>query len=188
MTFRTETIGDCTLYLGDCREVLPTLGKVGAVVTDPPYGIAYQKGAGGKGKHKRRNTEAIQGDTEPFDPSPWLAWPCILWGANHYSSRLPHGRWLAWNKLGEKEPWAAREVAKWNALSILKPLWHERKLRRHASRVYALDIDLVSMRSMSLAARVAIQKERNFSRMEGETRQDYIDQHAEGVFNEAFHG
>jgi DNA modification methylase len=30
-------IGDATLYLGDCREILPTLGKVDAVVTDPPY-------------------------------------------------------------------------------------------------------------------------------------------------------
>ena len=36
---RVETIGRATLYLGDCREVLPTLGKVDAVVTDPPYGI-----------------------------------------------------------------------------------------------------------------------------------------------------
>ena len=26
-----------TLYCGDCREILPTLGKVDAVVTDPPY-------------------------------------------------------------------------------------------------------------------------------------------------------
>jgi len=34
---RIETIGDCTLYLGDCRDILPTLGKVDAVVTDPPY-------------------------------------------------------------------------------------------------------------------------------------------------------
>ncbi len=30
-------IGDATLYLGDCLEVLPLLGKVDAVVTDPPY-------------------------------------------------------------------------------------------------------------------------------------------------------
>ena len=38
MTYqRKEVIGDCTLYLGDCRDVLPTLGKVDAVVTDPPY-------------------------------------------------------------------------------------------------------------------------------------------------------
>ena len=34
---RVEQIGDATLYLGDCLEILPTLGKVDAVVTDPPY-------------------------------------------------------------------------------------------------------------------------------------------------------
>jgi DNA modification methylase len=34
---RVEQIGRATLYLGDCRDVLPTLGKVDAVVTDPPY-------------------------------------------------------------------------------------------------------------------------------------------------------
>ena len=39
---RIEQIGDCTLYLGDCREILPTLGKVDAVVTDPPYGIGFE--------------------------------------------------------------------------------------------------------------------------------------------------
>ena len=34
-------IGNATLYLGDCRDILPTLGKVDAVVTDPPYGIGF---------------------------------------------------------------------------------------------------------------------------------------------------
>ena len=37
MSLRIETIGDATLYLGDCREILPTLGKVDAIVTDPPF-------------------------------------------------------------------------------------------------------------------------------------------------------
>jgi DNA modification methylase len=37
------TIGDATLYLGDCREILPTLAPVSAVITDPPYGIGYDK-------------------------------------------------------------------------------------------------------------------------------------------------
>lgn len=32
-------IGRATLYLGDCRDILPTLPKVDAVVTDPPYGV-----------------------------------------------------------------------------------------------------------------------------------------------------
>ena len=39
---RKEVIGDCTLYLGDCLEVMPTLGKVDAVVTDPPYGVGFK--------------------------------------------------------------------------------------------------------------------------------------------------
>ena len=38
VTQRVERIGDATLYLGDCREILPTLGRVDAVITDPPYG------------------------------------------------------------------------------------------------------------------------------------------------------
>ncbi|MCL2556866.1 MAG: site-specific DNA-methyltransferase [Treponema sp.] len=36
---RREIIGGCELYLGDCMEILPTLGKVDAVITDPPYSI-----------------------------------------------------------------------------------------------------------------------------------------------------
>lgn len=38
---RKEQIGDCTLYLGDCLDILPTLDKVDAVVTDPPYPDYY---------------------------------------------------------------------------------------------------------------------------------------------------
>jgi site-specific DNA-methyltransferase (adenine-specific) len=108
---RIEHIGDATLYLGDCLEILPTLGKVGrkkglAILTDPPYGIGFQKGGGGNGLTPRGRlpTDPIIGDDQPFDPAPWLGWPCILWGANHYAQRLTHGRWLAWNKLGTFEP------------------------------------------------------------------------------------
>lgn len=41
---RKEIIGNATLYLGDCREILPTLPKVDAVITDPPYGIVAKFG------------------------------------------------------------------------------------------------------------------------------------------------
>ena len=37
-------IGNATLYLGDCRDILPTLQKVDAVITDPPYGIVHDFG------------------------------------------------------------------------------------------------------------------------------------------------
>jgi len=42
-------IGDCRLLLGDCLEIMPLLGKVDAVVTDPPYNIS-ELGGGGFGK------------------------------------------------------------------------------------------------------------------------------------------
>ena len=34
-------IGNAELWLGDCRDILPTLGKVDAVITDPPYGVGF---------------------------------------------------------------------------------------------------------------------------------------------------
>ncbi|MDE2105193.1 MAG: hypothetical protein KGL39_48650 [Patescibacteria group bacterium] len=43
---RKEVIGDCTLYLGDCRDIIPTLEKVDAIVTDPPYGIGFKYESG----------------------------------------------------------------------------------------------------------------------------------------------
>jgi DNA modification methylase len=43
-------IGRATLYLGDCRDILPMLPRVDAVVTDPPYGVTYATGMGGKFK------------------------------------------------------------------------------------------------------------------------------------------
>ena len=45
---REERIGNQRLILGDCLEVMPTLGKVDAVVTDPPYGVNYE---GSRTKH-----------------------------------------------------------------------------------------------------------------------------------------
>ena len=36
---KSVIIGTATLILGDCRDVMPTLGRVDAVVTDPPYGV-----------------------------------------------------------------------------------------------------------------------------------------------------
>lgn len=51
---RVELIGDATLFHADCREVLPTLGRVHAIVTDPPYGTGWVVGGGGVGEFKAR--------------------------------------------------------------------------------------------------------------------------------------
>ena len=42
MTHRVERIGDAELHLADCLVVLPTLGKVDCVITDPPYGVEFR--------------------------------------------------------------------------------------------------------------------------------------------------
>ncbi len=98
---RRVVIGDCTLYEGDCLEVMPTLGKVDAAVTDPPYGIGYVHGAE-KGKYATKfNGKRVIGDDKPFDPSSLLAVgvPSVFWGANSYASGLPASTsWLVWDK------------------------------------------------------------------------------------------
>jgi site-specific DNA-methyltransferase (adenine-specific) len=115
-------IGDATLYLGDCLEILPTLGPVDAVVTDPPYGIGYSPRGGGKGwMHGGKNFigETIRGDDRPFDPAPFIALcdNVILFGANHYSDKLPtRDSWFVWDKLrGDKgNDFADCEFAWWS--------------------------------------------------------------------------
>ncbi len=94
-----------TLYLGDSREIVPTLASIDGVVSDPPYGISYQHSGGGAltptshaGGKVSRNLSPIVGDDRPFDPAFLLHWPCVLFGATHYSRELPHGTFHVWDK------------------------------------------------------------------------------------------
>lgn len=52
-------IGNATLYLGDCREILPQLTGIDAVVTDPPYGIEEIVGAYGRDGRKIENDKNL---------------------------------------------------------------------------------------------------------------------------------
>ena len=92
-------IGNAELWLGDCLEILPTLQKVDAVITDPPYGIAYDASHDKYKNGIARDTATW--DVHPFDPSPIVAlgYPTVMWGGNCFSSRLPdHAGWLCWLK------------------------------------------------------------------------------------------
>ena len=87
-------IGDCSLYLGDCRDILPILGGVDAVVTDPPYGIAYQAS-----QPNAIEYGAIKGDEILFNPEFLLDYEnLIIWGGNNFANKLPVGGWIVWDK------------------------------------------------------------------------------------------
>jgi site-specific DNA-methyltransferase (adenine-specific)/modification methylase len=85
-------IGNAELWLGDCRDILPTLGKVDAVVTDPPYGIGW----------KPRVTHQDQPwvDVIDFDIRTLLVGRFnLVWGGQYFADVLPPKEgWLTWVK------------------------------------------------------------------------------------------
>lgn len=119
-------IGDATLYLGDCLDILPALGKVDAVITDPPYGIKRDKGFegfegfegfGGFGKKIPRTK--YQGDwdneipsKECFDLILASSEISIIFGGNFFTDRLPIGNhWIVWDKLNTMPTFGDCELA-----------------------------------------------------------------------------
>lgn len=109
-------IGNATLYLGDCMDILPTLDKVDAVITDPPYGMNYKPEKWKKYSGEKSDWMPIYGDNEKFNPVPFLDYDdVILWGFNYYSDLLPVGALLIWdkrcNESGDKMYGASIEAA-----------------------------------------------------------------------------
>jgi site-specific DNA-methyltransferase (adenine-specific)/modification methylase len=101
---RVEQIGRATLYLGDCRDILPTLPKVDAVVTDPPYGIgAAKSGAHSSIRDDDRWDNADWDDGRPdrftFEQLLHMSAAGAIWGGNYFADLLPASSgWLVWRK------------------------------------------------------------------------------------------
>jgi site-specific DNA-methyltransferase (adenine-specific) len=118
-------IGNATLYLGDCMDILPTLNKVDAVITDPPYGISANKQTLGKGKKEFDRC----GDWDDKTPSisQWLeiAPLCCFWGGNYFSDQLsPTNHWLIWHKMNDGRSFSECEMAWTNFGKQVRHLSH----------------------------------------------------------------
>ena len=86
-----------TIYCGDCREIVPALGKFDLLLTDPPYGIGIASNPV-RQKHAKMDWDAET-------PSPWVlemaiekARLAVVWGGNYFNLP-PQQCFLAWDKM-----------------------------------------------------------------------------------------
>jgi len=117
-----------TIFCGDCREILPSLPKVDAVITDPPYGI---------GKDGQKQTTGGHGGRKAYDFLGWdskrvnpdllrevlsIAPQAIVWGGNYFADVLPpRQRWLVWDK-AQRINQSDGELA-WTSMSGALRIW-----------------------------------------------------------------
>jgi DNA modification methylase len=120
---------NATLYLGDCMDILPTLPKVDAVITDPPYGIAKTWKGGFSAKHgwgKAGIDADLRNDWDAEIPSDDLinlilsmGDQQIIWGGNYFN--LPPSRcWFVWNKPERGFTLAEAELAWTNRDNVVR--------------------------------------------------------------------
>lgn len=130
---KSVIIGDATLYLGDCADILPTIGMVDAVITDPPYGInENDRKIASRGKLAvARDYGVVDWDKSPVSQDlidqirQAATWQAIF-GGNYYTLP-PNSCWLVWDKLNGKNDFADCELAWTNwpkAVRRLQWLWN----------------------------------------------------------------
>lgn len=125
----------CTIYHGDCREILPQLEPVDLVLTDPPYGIGE---AGGKNKSRGLLAVARDYGNDHWDDTPidrdLMLLVCgagnsiIIFGGNYYSDVLTKNTcWLVFDKENYQSDFADCELAWTNldgAVRLLRWQWY----------------------------------------------------------------
>jgi site-specific DNA-methyltransferase (adenine-specific) len=94
---RTEVIGSATLYLADCRDVLPTLSGVDAVITSPPYNLGNKTGGGFP------NVAGRDWDTTPTGK--WQR-AAIADGYGSHHDNMPWGEYEDWQRATLAALWA----------------------------------------------------------------------------------
>lgn len=144
-------IGDCELWHGDCREVLPLLPVCDLILTDPPYGIGE---AAGKNKSRGKMAVARDYGNDAWDNEPPPAWVIelmrakakwqVLFGGNYYS--LPPATcWLVWDKENGESDFADCELAwtnlpkavrrlRWRWAGMLQQDMANKEVREHPTQ------------------------------------------------------
>lgn len=121
-----------TIYHGDCREVLPFVGRFDLCLTDPPYGIGKDGQKPSTGKHGGRKAHDFKGwDVAPPDAAIFthifeVSAHQIIWGGNYFSRSLPPSMgWLVWDK-GQRINQSDGELAYTSFETALRIFTHNR--------------------------------------------------------------
>lgn len=144
-------IGNATLYLGDCAEILPLLPACDLMLTDPPYGIGE---AAGKNKSRGKMAVARDYGNDAWDNEPPPAWVIelmrakakwqVFFGGNYYS--LPPATcWLVWDKENGESDFADCELAwtnlpkavrrlRWRWAGMLQQDMANKEVREHPTQ------------------------------------------------------
>jgi site-specific DNA-methyltransferase (adenine-specific)/modification methylase len=130
---KTVQIGNATLILGDCMEVLPTLQKVDAVITDPPYGIGEARANNKSRSCLAQSKDYGISDWDDRPPSDELIELMrskgefqAFFGGNYFTLP-PTSCWLVWDKLNGNNDFADCELVWTNwpkAVRRLQWRWH----------------------------------------------------------------
>jgi site-specific DNA-methyltransferase (adenine-specific) len=127
---RMEVIGNATLYLGDCREILPTLAKHDLGIHDPPYGVGENAHRVASRRKLAKTTDYgdFDWDKEPMSADRialciGAAKETIIWGGNYFTVAPSRG-WLVWDKVNGKNCFADCELAWTNLKTSVRMFRH----------------------------------------------------------------
>lgn len=152
---RVEQVGDATLYRGDCLEILPTLPKVDAVITDPPYGLGQDAKQVASRGHQTIGSGLAAAIATDYGEFAWdkrsatseqisacidAATSAVIFGGNYFALP-PSSCWLVWDKINGTCDFADCELAWTNlrkAVRIFRHMWNGmlRDSERTISRVH----------------------------------------------------
>jgi site-specific DNA-methyltransferase (adenine-specific) len=102
---RVETIGRATLYLGDCRDILPTLGPVDLVFTSPPYNLGNTAAGSGDFPGKKLGNYGDGARLGRRGGNGKWSGGALAAGYGSFDDAMPHAEYVEWQKSTLKQCW-----------------------------------------------------------------------------------
>ena len=117
MTPEKVVIGDCELWHGDCREILPGLPFFDLVLTDPPFGLGNFVQITGRKRGRGDGVgKAVEWNDAPPDEAVFAlirekSKHRVIWGANFFNCFEDEGGAIIWLKRQRMPNFSKADIA-----------------------------------------------------------------------------